>query len=122
MRISFDEVEGLEGEKLVLFVSKKDEKAKAQAKASIKVLRSVKNIHASSSNRDENIGGFSYVLVDCAASCMTNPYGCDVAGLWVSIPPFITVMYHVTRLDHLSFLFRIFRCLFVLNFKHEIFG
>ena len=66
-RISFDEVEGLEGEKLVLFVSKKDEKAKAQAKASIKVLRSVKNIHASSSNRDENIGGFSYVLVDCAS-------------------------------------------------------
>ena len=66
-RISFDEVEGLEGEKLVLFVSKKDEKAKAQAKASIKVLRSVKNIHASSSNGDENIGGFSYVLVDCAS-------------------------------------------------------
>ena len=33
MRISFDEVEGLEGEKLVLFVSKMNEKAKAEAKA-----------------------------------------------------------------------------------------
>ena len=51
MRISFDEVEGLEGEKLVLFVSKKGEKAKAEAKASIKVLRSVKYIHAASNDR-----------------------------------------------------------------------
>ena len=74
-RISFDEVEGLEGEKLVLFVSKKDEKASA-AKASIKVLRSVK-IFMFRQDRTF-IGRFSYVLVDCASR--KSSAKCEAAG------------------------------------------
>ena len=78
MRMSFDEVEGLEGEKLVLFVSKMDEKNKAEAKASLKILRNVKNVHASPGNSDKSSGTFSYVLVDCARK--KSKAKCKAAG------------------------------------------